>query len=186
MYAAMAGILGRMAAARGVDAVLITGGTGMGRRDQTPEAVSPLLTRPLPGYGELLRMLSYREIGPAAMLSRQEPVPAAAEQDVDLLVVNDATEAGAGFDVDTNRVTLLARGGGEEERDEQEQGGGGAQAHRVSSSRRAWSSGWGKAPTAQASARWVRRRRAVPSTTARTSSPSATPTLPFFKWHRAV
>ena len=53
-----------------LDAILITGGTGIGRRDQTCETVSALLTKPLPGYGELFRMLSYAEIGPAAMLSR--------------------------------------------------------------------------------------------------------------------
>lgn len=51
-------------------AVLITGGTGISPRDQTVETISALLTRPLPGYGELFRMLSYAEIGPAAMLSR--------------------------------------------------------------------------------------------------------------------
>ncbi len=53
-----------------VDAVLLTGGTGLGSRDQTFETVSALVTKPLPGYGELFRMLSYQEIGPAAMLSR--------------------------------------------------------------------------------------------------------------------
>ena len=53
-----------------VDAVLITGGTGLGSRDQTFETVSRLLSKPMPGYGELFRMLSYEEIGPAAMLSR--------------------------------------------------------------------------------------------------------------------
>jgi molybdenum cofactor biosynthesis protein B len=53
-----------------LDAVLLTGGTGISHRDQTYETVSQLLTRPLPGYGELFRMLSYAEIGPAAMLSR--------------------------------------------------------------------------------------------------------------------
>jgi molybdenum cofactor biosynthesis protein B len=53
-----------------VDAVLLTGGTGITRRDQTCETVAALLTKPLPGYGELFRMLSYREIGTAAMLSR--------------------------------------------------------------------------------------------------------------------
>ncbi len=53
-----------------VDAVLMTGGTGLGSRDQTFETVSQLLTKPLPGYGELFRMLSFDEIGPAAMLSR--------------------------------------------------------------------------------------------------------------------
>jgi len=54
----------------GIDAILLTGGTGVGSRDQTFETVSALLTKPLPGYGELFRMLSYAEIGAAAMLSR--------------------------------------------------------------------------------------------------------------------
>jgi len=53
-----------------VDAVLLTGGTGLGSRDQTFETLSRLLTKPLPGFGELFRMLSYHEIGAAAMLSR--------------------------------------------------------------------------------------------------------------------
>ncbi|HEY4392898.1 MAG TPA: MogA/MoaB family molybdenum cofactor biosynthesis protein [Polyangia bacterium] len=54
------------------DAVLITGGTGLGPRDRTPEAVSPLFERRLPGFGELFRMLSFRQVGAAAMLSRAE------------------------------------------------------------------------------------------------------------------
>jgi molybdenum cofactor biosynthesis protein B len=53
-----------------IDAILMTGGTGLGSRDQTFEAVSALLDKPLAGYGELFRMLSYQEIGAAAMLSR--------------------------------------------------------------------------------------------------------------------
>ena len=53
-----------------MDAILVTGGTGISPRDQTFETVSALLTRPLPGYGELFRMLSFAEIGPACMLSR--------------------------------------------------------------------------------------------------------------------
>ena len=53
-----------------LDAILITGGTGIAARDQTFETVSGLLTKTMPGYGELFRMLSYDEIGPAAMLSR--------------------------------------------------------------------------------------------------------------------
>jgi molybdopterin adenylyltransferase len=53
-----------------VDAVLLTGGTGVSSRDQTFETVSALITKPLPGYGELFRMLSFAEVGPAAMLSR--------------------------------------------------------------------------------------------------------------------
>jgi molybdenum cofactor biosynthesis protein B len=53
-----------------VDAILVTGGTGISRRDQTYETISGLFTRLLPGYGELFRYLSFHEIGPAAMLSR--------------------------------------------------------------------------------------------------------------------
>jgi molybdenum cofactor biosynthesis protein B len=53
-----------------LDAILMTGGTGITTRDQTYETVSALLDKPLPGYGELFRMLSYQEIGPAAILSR--------------------------------------------------------------------------------------------------------------------
>ncbi len=54
----------------GLHAILITGGTGISPRDQTYETVTALLTKPLPGYGELFRMLSYAEIGPACLLSR--------------------------------------------------------------------------------------------------------------------
>ena len=53
-----------------LSAILITGGTGISPRDQTFETVSSLLTKPLSGYCELFRMLSYAEIGPAAILSR--------------------------------------------------------------------------------------------------------------------
>jgi molybdenum cofactor biosynthesis protein B len=53
-----------------VEAVLLTGGTGIAERDVTPEALRPLLDREIPGFGELFRALSYREIGAAALLSR--------------------------------------------------------------------------------------------------------------------
>ena len=53
-----------------IHAILVTGGTGISPRDQTFETVSALLTKPLPGYGELFRMLSFAEIGPACLLSR--------------------------------------------------------------------------------------------------------------------
>lgn len=53
-----------------LDAILLTGGTGITSRDQTYETVSALLDKPLPGYGEVFRMLSFQEIGPAAILSR--------------------------------------------------------------------------------------------------------------------
>ena len=59
-----------LADAAALDAILVTGGTGIAARDQTFETVSGLLTKTLPGYGELFRMLSYADIGPAAMLSR--------------------------------------------------------------------------------------------------------------------
>ncbi len=53
-----------------VQAVVLTGGTGVAPRDVTPEAVRPLLEREVPGFGELFRMLSYEEIGSGALLSR--------------------------------------------------------------------------------------------------------------------
>jgi molybdenum cofactor biosynthesis protein B len=53
-----------------LDAILMTGGTGITSRDQTFETVTALLDKPLPGYGEVFRMLSFQEIGPAAILSR--------------------------------------------------------------------------------------------------------------------
>lgn len=53
-----------------IDAVVVTGGTGIAPRDQTPEVIRPLLDVELPGFGELFRAISCEEIGPAAMLSR--------------------------------------------------------------------------------------------------------------------
>jgi molybdenum cofactor biosynthesis protein B len=53
-----------------VDAVIATGGTGVSPRDVTPEAVAPLLEKPLAGFGEIFRALSFQEIGSAALLSR--------------------------------------------------------------------------------------------------------------------
>ena len=55
---------------RGCQAILTSGGTGITRRDSTFEAIDALLDKRLPGFGELFRMLSYADIGPAAMLSR--------------------------------------------------------------------------------------------------------------------
>ena len=63
-------LLLNLAAELDLRAILLTGGTGISRRDQTYETVSALLEKPLPGYGELFRQLSYAEIGPAAILSR--------------------------------------------------------------------------------------------------------------------
>ena len=55
-----------------VQAVILTGGTGITSRDSTYEAVEALLDKRLPGFGELFRMLSFDEIGAAAMLSRAQ------------------------------------------------------------------------------------------------------------------
>jgi molybdenum cofactor biosynthesis protein B len=52
------------------DVVITTGGTGISSRDSTFEAVARLMDKRLDGFGELFRMLSYQEIGAAAMLSR--------------------------------------------------------------------------------------------------------------------
>ena len=50
--------------------VISTGGTGITARDGTFEAVNELFEKRLDGFGELFRMLSFQDIGPAAMLSR--------------------------------------------------------------------------------------------------------------------
>jgi len=55
-----------------VRAVIATGGTGITSRDSTYEAIEALLDKRLPGFGELFRMLSYGEVGAAAMLSRAQ------------------------------------------------------------------------------------------------------------------
>ncbi len=55
-----------------VQTVILTGGTGITSRDSTYEAVEALLDKRLPGFGELFRMLSFQEIGAAAMLSRAQ------------------------------------------------------------------------------------------------------------------
>lgn len=52
------------------DMVLLNGGTGLSSRDSTYEAINGLLDKRLDGFGELFRYLSFKEIGPAAMLTR--------------------------------------------------------------------------------------------------------------------
>jgi len=64
--AALRGLLARP----GVDVVVATGGTGFSPRDLTLEAVEPLFDLAIAGFGELFRMLSYQQVGAAAMLSR--------------------------------------------------------------------------------------------------------------------
>jgi len=68
--AAIASALREALARTDVRAVILTGGTGVAPRDITPETVEPLLDRVIPGFGELFRMLSFEEIGSAALLSR--------------------------------------------------------------------------------------------------------------------
>ena len=56
--------------AAAADVIITTGGTGITARDSTYEALAAILDKRLDGFGELFRMLSYGEIGAAAMLSR--------------------------------------------------------------------------------------------------------------------
>ena len=58
------------AAFAGVDAVVVTGGTGLAPRDVTIEAVLPLFDKTIDGFGEAFRRLSFDEIGPRGILSR--------------------------------------------------------------------------------------------------------------------
>ncbi len=55
-----------------VEFVIVTGGTGVTQRDVTPDAVRSLFTKPIPGFGELFRWLSYSEIGPSTIQSRAD------------------------------------------------------------------------------------------------------------------
>jgi molybdenum cofactor biosynthesis protein B len=64
------GTLERQLAIADVQAIVTTGGTGVTARDSTYEVVSSLLQKRLDGFGELFRMLSFQQIGPAAMMSR--------------------------------------------------------------------------------------------------------------------
>ena len=50
--------------------VVVNGGTGVSRRDTTYDTLAAMLEKTLPGFGELFRMLSYEQVGSAAMLSR--------------------------------------------------------------------------------------------------------------------
>ncbi len=55
-----------------VDVIVVTGGTGLTGRDVSPEAMAPLVTRTIPGFGELFRALSYAEIGTSTIQSRAD------------------------------------------------------------------------------------------------------------------
>jgi molybdenum cofactor biosynthesis protein B len=58
------------AARAGAEAIVVNGGTGIAGRDRTYEAVSGVIEKRIDGFGELFRMLSFQQIGSAAMLSR--------------------------------------------------------------------------------------------------------------------
>lgn len=66
----VAAVLDELAAMPDVQLVLFNGGTGISPRDTTYDVVSRYLEKTLPGFGELFRMLSYQEVGAAAMFSR--------------------------------------------------------------------------------------------------------------------
>jgi molybdenum cofactor biosynthesis protein B len=55
---------------RDIDAILSNGGTGIANRDTTYDVIAGLLEKRLDGFGELFRMISFHEIGAAAMMSR--------------------------------------------------------------------------------------------------------------------
>jgi molybdopterin adenylyltransferase len=63
-------VLDELLARPDVDAILTTGGTGISRRDQAIGIVESILEFPLPGFGELFRMLSWDQIASGAILSR--------------------------------------------------------------------------------------------------------------------
>lgn len=58
------------AISKGAEVILVSGGTGLGPRDISVDALAPMFEKTIPGFGELFRSLSYVELGSAAMLSR--------------------------------------------------------------------------------------------------------------------
>jgi molybdenum cofactor biosynthesis protein B len=63
---------GHAIAAHEIDVIVATGGTGVTPRDVTPEALAPLVTKHIPGFGELFRHLSFAEIGASTIQSRAD------------------------------------------------------------------------------------------------------------------
>ncbi|MGN6368924.1 MAG: MogA/MoaB family molybdenum cofactor biosynthesis protein [Phycisphaerae bacterium] len=68
--AQISSLLQSLATRPDIHAIILNGGTGVSRRDNTFDAVSSALTKTLPGFGEIFRMLSYHAIGSGALLSR--------------------------------------------------------------------------------------------------------------------
>jgi molybdenum cofactor biosynthesis protein B len=68
--ATLASLLLELASNPDIDALLTNGGTGIANRDQTINVVEKMIDQPLPGFGELFRMLSWQQVGAGAMLSR--------------------------------------------------------------------------------------------------------------------
>jgi molybdenum cofactor biosynthesis protein B len=66
----VAAVIEELCAMPGVQMVLFNGGTGISPRDTTYDVVSRYLEKTLPGFGELFRMVSYQQVGAAAMFSR--------------------------------------------------------------------------------------------------------------------
>lgn len=66
----VAAVMEELTTMPGVQLVLFNGGTGISPRDTTYDVVSRYLHKTLPGFGELFRMLSWQEVGAAAMFSR--------------------------------------------------------------------------------------------------------------------
>jgi len=64
--------LARWIADPAIDVVIATGGTGLTPRDVTPDAMKPLVTKGIPGFGEMFRYLSLAEIGTATIQSRAD------------------------------------------------------------------------------------------------------------------
>src|SRR5690606_20859517 len=69
---AIRGVLRRWMDNDRIQAMLVTGGTSITEHDVTPEAIAPLVTKPIPGFGELFRWLSYADIRAATIQSRAD------------------------------------------------------------------------------------------------------------------
>ncbi|MFX1574066.1 MAG: molybdenum cofactor biosynthesis protein B [Promethearchaeota archaeon] len=63
-------VLNKFIVNKSIHSIIFSGGTGLTIRDITYETIKPMLEKEIKGFGELFRNLSYKEIGPAAMLSR--------------------------------------------------------------------------------------------------------------------